>query len=69
MRASRARRRAGTDAIAFPTVHRFHPDEAPLDVLRYVLGARNAETPTTAISLRIDAGQRTRGSTGSASRR
>ena len=24
--------------IAFPTVHRFHPDEAPLDVLRYVLG-------------------------------
>ena len=24
--------------IAFPTVHRFHPDEAPLDVLMYVLG-------------------------------
>ena len=24
--------------IAFPTGHRFHPDEAPLDVLMYVLG-------------------------------
>ena len=24
--------------IAFPTVYRFHPDEAPLDVLMYVLG-------------------------------
>ena len=24
--------------MAFPTVHRFHPDEAPLDVLMYVLG-------------------------------
>ncbi len=26
--------------IAFPTVYRFHPDEAPLDVLMYVLGVR-----------------------------
>ena len=32
-----------------------------------VLGARNAETPTTAISLRIDAGSATRGWTSSAS--
>ena len=24
--------------MAYPTVHRFHPDEAPLDVLMYVLG-------------------------------
>ena len=24
--------------MSFPTVHRFHPDEAPLDVLMYVLG-------------------------------